>query len=93
MNPEILKMLFLSLSLTLILEIIFFFLAGKRNQKDIVLLGMVNVITNPAVVVLFLLMTYHNSRNPFFVMIPLELCAVCVEGYYYKQYGQSLKHP
>lgn len=93
MTSELLAALAMSLALTLVLEIGFFLLVGKRNKKDLLLVGMVNTITNPAVVLLFWLSAYYSDWNRVAVMIPLELLAVCAEGYYYRKYGQDFKRP
>ena len=83
----------LSLALTLVLEAGFFLLVGKRDKKDLLLLLLVNILTNPVVVLSFWLTTRYTGWNPVLVIIPLELFAVLTEGYYYKKYGQSFKHP
>jgi len=54
---------------------------------------MVNVLTNPAVVLLYWLAFYYTSWNTTLVMIVLELVAILIEGWYYKRYGQDFKRP
>lgn len=92
MNHELLVALAISLALTLIIEVCFFILTGKRNKKDLLLTVAVNVVTNPVVVLMFWLSLY-TDWNRVAVMVPLELCAVCTEGYYYKKCGQDFKRP
>ena len=82
----------ISLLLTLVFETVFFFLTGKRDKKDMLLLVMVNILTNPLVVLLYWLTVLRWEVNSV-IIIPLEVFAVLTEGYYYKKYGHSFKHP
>ena len=93
MNRELLSALAISLGATLVLEAGFFSLAGKRNKKDLLLLILVNVITNPAVVLLYWLAALYTDLNSIAVKAALELLAVLTEGYYYKKYGQGFRRP
>jgi hypothetical protein len=101
MTKILLLSLAFSLVLTITLEIIFFLLTKKRNKKDLLLLLLVNVLTNPIVVLSFWLMTsytdwisYINTDwNRYIILIPLELFAVLTEGYYYKKYGCDFRRP
>jgi CHASE2 domain-containing sensor protein len=83
----------LSLALTIALESWVFLLAGKRSKKDWLLLVLVNLLTNPVVVLSYLLFTYYTDFNPFIVLIPLEAFAVLTEGYYYKKHGSCFRRP
>jgi len=85
--------LVISLILTLILEAGFYLLVGKRNKKDLLLLVMVNIITNPVVVLSYWLAVLYMNWNPVLTVISLELGAILVEGFYYKKYGQDFKRP
>ena len=93
MNRELLIALAVSLTLTLVLEIGFYLLVGKRNKKDLLLVLLVNILTNPVVVLLYWLAFLYTDWNTTIVIIPLEVFAILVEGYYYKKYGQSFKRP
>lgn len=93
MNREMLVALAISLVSTLVLEIGFFFIVGKRNKKDLLLVVLVNVLTNPVVVLLYWLAVLYTDWNKTIVKIPLELFAILTEGYYYMKYGQSFKRP
>ena len=93
MNASLIQSLILSLALTILFELSFFFIVGKRNKKDLLLVLLVNVITNPIVVLLFRLSVLYTDWNKVFVYIPLELFAVLAEGYYYKKYGLDFKRP
>ena len=93
MGRELLIALAISLMLTLVLEAGFFFVIGKRNRKDLLLVVMVNILTNPAVVLLYWLCAIYTSWNLMFVIIPLEFAAIATEGYCYSKYGQTFKRP
>ena len=82
-----------SLAMTLVLEVGFFYLVGKRNKKDLLLVIMVNILTNPAVVLLYWLSALYTDINSIVAKAVLEICAVLVEGYYYKRYAQDFKKP
>ena len=82
-----------SLSLTVAIESGVFLLAGKRDKKDLLLLFLVNVLTNPIVVLSFWLVVLYTDWNAYIILIPLESFAVLAEGYYYKKYGNCFRRP
>ena len=85
--------LVVSLTLTLLFEIGFFLLVGKRNKKDLLLLVMVNVLTNPIVVSSYWLAIRYTNWSRVLITTPLELFAILTEGFCYKRYGQDFKRP
>lgn len=93
MTAALLKSLALSLALTLILEAAFFLITGKRNKKDLLLLVLANVITNPAVVLIYCLSMWFTHLNLIALTAVLELAAVATEGFIYRRYGQDFKRP
>jgi len=93
MMPALINSLALSLVLTILLEAGFFLFIGKRDKKDLLLLLLVNVITNPIVVLSFWLAALYTDWNMLIVLIPLEFFAVFAEGYYYKKHGRSFRRP
>jgi len=103
MIEELSVALVLSLIMTLVLETGFFLLAvellqgklftGKRNKKDLMLVIMVNIITNPVVVLVYWLIYIYTEWNIVIVVVLLEIMAVLTEGYYFKRYGRTFKHP
>ena len=68
-------------------------LVGKRNKKDLLLVVLVNVMTNPVVVLSYWLAVLHTNWSSVIVVIPLELFAVVTEGFCYKKYGQDFRRP
>lgn len=83
----------ISLGITVTLELLFAFTAGKREKKDLLLVCLVNVLTNPAVVLAYYMATSYLAWNTLLYKIPLETMAVLVEAYYYKSYGKSFRRP
>lgn len=75
--------LMLSLFLTLVLEGIFGICWGLRG-RDLYLLVLVNVLTNPPVVLL-------NACTG--LVFPLEIGAVLVEGWLYRSMGERISFP
>ena len=85
--------LVVSLVLTILFETGFFLLVGKRDKKDLLLVVLVNVLTNPVVVLSYWLAFLYTDWNLTAVKVPLELFAVLTEGYCYKKYGRDFGRP
>ena len=93
MSRTIAVSLAVSLALTIAFEVLFYLLTGKRDKKDMLLVVLVNIVTNPAVVLLYWLATMYTNLNKYAIIIPLEAFAILTEGYYYKIYGHGFKRP
>lgn len=93
MEQDLLVALGLSLATTLVLEAGFFLLIGKRNKKDLLLVILVNVLTNPVVVLLYWLSVMYTVWDRTLVKIPLEFFAVATEWLYYKKYASEIRRP
>ena len=93
MITALLAALGFSLLLTIALETGFFLVIGKRGRKDLLLVVMVNILTNPAVVLIYWLAAIYTDLGRVIVIVPLEILAVLTEGFYYKKYGDSFKRP
>ena len=93
MSREIAVSLVISLVLTVALEAGFFFAVGKRGKTDLGLLVMVNILTNPAVVLLHWLAVLYTDWSRVIIILPLEIFAVLTEGFYYEKYGREFKRP
>jgi len=88
-----LKTMAISLGLTLLLEITFALLWGLRGKRELTVAALVNVLTNPPVVLL-----YHIAAGLFgwpaaAVTAVLECGAVLVEWRCYRACSQQLKRP
>lgn len=82
-----------SLVLTVVLELSFLAALGVRERKDLALVVLVNVLTNPAVVLLHFLAVYRAGWNRVPVTIVLEAAAVLVEAHYYRRCGKAIHRP
>ena len=82
-----------SLLLTLLLEGLFALIWGLRGWREWAVLALVNLLTNPAVVLLYHLSTGLWGMNAVLVTAILECAAVVVEWRCYKRCSRQLKHP
>ena len=79
-----------SLGLTLLLEVPVAYCWGLRSRHDLTVAVLVNVLTNPAVVLLNGLL----SAAPWWaVQLPLEAAAIAVEGFCYRHCGEDVRRP
>jgi len=92
-NSTLITALVVSLILTLIIEVSFFLITGKRNKKDIWLVVLVNTLTNPIVVLLYWIAFFNTNWHPILIILPLEVFAILTEGYIYRLYSQTIKRP
>lgn len=88
----LIESLLLSLSLTLLFESAFAFLFGLRKGKDFLLVILVNVVTNPPLV-LTLNLLQRRSLVCFPVILVLELGAITVEWLLYRKRLEYKKLP
>ena len=81
-----------SLALTLAFELAFALLWGLRG-RDLILCVLVNVLTNPPVVLCALLWRTY-APGPGWLPVPfLEAGAVLVEGFFYRRNGERVRRP
>lgn len=76
----------LSLGLTLAIELSVALLWGIR-RRDLLLVALVNLLTNPAVLLL------HLLARSLPATLLLEAAAICVEALYYQRYGARIRQP
>ncbi len=81
---SILLSLALSLFLTLVFESLAGLIIGLRSPKDFLLLALVNVLTNPPLV-LILDLVYLTGSVPWYLIAGLEIAAVLIEGLLYRK--------
>ena len=89
---ELVLSLIISLFLTLFLETGFAFVFKKR-KKDLLLVVLVNILTNPAVVLLHWLILKYTLFDIIMTKIMFETLAILIEAFYYKKYGENMKKP
>lgn len=87
MSANLLSALGISLALTLLFELAFSLLCGIRNLRDLLLIILVNAVTNPAVALIY------NLYPSTWIKIPLELAAISIEALYYIKYSTNISHP
>lgn len=91
----ILNSLAASLGMTLLTEIGGALVLGVRRGKDLLLVFLVNVLTNlPLVLILDLVYLYDREHLTWYLIAFLELAAVVTEGLLYQNYLSFRKwHP
>lgn len=82
-----------SLLSTLIFEGLFALAWGLRSRRELTVVALVNLLTNPAVVLLFHTAVGAWKLNAVAVTIVLECSAVVVEWLCYRSCSQQLKRP
>ena len=80
------SILAISLALTLAVEVPVAFCWGLR-RRDLLLCMLVNLLTNPAVVLL------HTLFPAVWITAALEAAAVGAEGFYYSRFGADIRRP
>lgn len=88
-----LKILAVSLLLTLIFEEIFALTWGLRGKRELGLVALVNCLTNPPVVLLYYTATGFWHWNVVLVTVVLEVAAVLVEWLCYRSFSEQVKKP
>lgn len=93
MGNEIFSAMGLSLGLTLLSELLLCLVLGYRSGRVLLMVILANILTNPAVVLCFWLLTVDIELAPLPVTLLLELCAVAVEWLCYKFRAKELEKP
>ncbi|MDE7219035.1 MAG: hypothetical protein K2O45_05370 [Oscillospiraceae bacterium] len=88
-----LTVLAVSLLLTLVFEEGFALVWGLRGRRELGLVALVNVLTNPPVVLLYHTATGLWHWNAVLVTILLEASAVLVEWRCYRAFSDQVKRP
>ena len=79
-TSQLLHSLLISLLLTLVLELLFALIWGIR-KRGLILIILMNILTNPAVVLLHFFCTVFLGWMGFLPVLILELAAIVVEGF------------
>lgn len=83
----LLKSLIVSLILTLILEIISSILLRIRSKRDLIIVIIANICTNPVVVYMSNLLALICNKTSFIIgVLVLELLAILIEANIFKMY-------
>ena len=87
------KILAFCLGLTILLETAFAIFAGVRGRKNLLTVVLVQVMTNPCVVLLMYWCMTHLSWHHALYELPIETVVVIVEGLIYKMFVKDIKRP
>ena len=79
-TSQLLHSLLISLLLTLVLELLFALIWGVR-KRGLVLVILMNILTNPAVVLLHFFCIAFLGWTGFLPILVLELAAIVIEGF------------
>jgi len=90
---DFLPVLGISLGLTLFIEEVFAFITGIRLGKDLGLVFLLNLLTNPAAVMCYYYVASFANLNYFVIKMPIEIIVILLEGFYYKKYSVSIQKP
>lgn len=93
MELWLIKPMVISLLLTILLELCFALAVRIRNRRDLLLLCLMNVITNPLVTLCYYLVDYYTEWKLIPVTLFLEGAAILAEGFYFKKYGKTFRNP
>lgn len=93
MGAYIIETMMISLLLTLLVEELFLLAVGIRKKEDLLLVLLVNVLTNPMVVFLYQAADYYLMVDMRIVTVFLETAAILVEAGYYAKYSRSIRQP
>lgn len=83
----------MSLGLTLVLEEAFALVWGLRGRRELGTVALVNILTNPPVVLLYHTAVGLLGWNALLVTAVLETAAVLVEWRYYRLCSRQLTRP
>ncbi len=93
MGDEIFSSLGISLVSTVLLELLLCVLMGYRARRTVLLVVLVNILTNPPVVLCYYLLSVVRGFPEVPVIIVLEFAAVLAEWLCYKFRAGEIKRP
>lgn len=93
MQIDFIWTLLISLGLTIALEVIFCLIFKLRGTYNFSLVVLVNILTNPPVVLLNHLLRQNTDLPWVLIVLVLEITAVLVEGQYYRRYAEDIRRP
>lgn len=85
--------LILSLSLTWLIESLVFLVLGIRKRKDLLLLAVLNLLTNPVSVTIYDLQPFHRGFLSWSIQILLGILVISTEGSLLHKCMESRKNP
>jgi hypothetical protein len=90
---DLLQVMLISLGLTVVLEVIFVLALKNRDIRLLVLIVLINILTNPPTVLIYTLLTQYGNFSPLYITLGLEMLVIFVEYRYLKSYRENMKYP
>lgn len=90
---ELILILVVSLILTQIIELLFALLTGIRDKRELSLIFLTNLVTNPPTVLISRLFYYFGGIALYRYAFLLEILVVILEGIIYSKCSNFIKHP
>ena len=86
--------LVISLAMTLVLELSYAAFWGVRTRHDLVLVTLVNVLTNPIVVFVYYFVRLRRLPvNYGWITVLMEVLAVVTEALLYQKHARTIRRP
>jgi len=92
-GDKIFAALGVSLAATVVLELLLCLVLGYRSKRTVLLVVLVNILTNPSVVLCYYLLSVVYGFPEVTVIAALELAVVFVEWLCYKYRAVEIKRP
>ena len=86
---DVFQMFAVSLGATIVLEALVMFLLREQYKKNLLLLVLVNILTNPAVVYLSYVGKYYTGLSDVLIQFPIEIVVVIVEVKIYTWFSKD----
>ena len=90
---ELLTLHIIALVLTIVIELLFALAVKIRERRDLIIIILAQVVTNPIVVLVSNWCLYHAHLHPLIYQIPLEIAAILAEWKIYQTYTQTISRP
>lgn len=87
------QVLVISLFLTVIFEEMFVIILRLRDKRTLLLIALINLLTNPPAVLSYYLFRQYTNYSTLFFTVVVEVVVIFVEFLYMKGYGKEIKHP
>lgn len=84
----------ISLTLTLLLELVYARFWGIREKHDLLLTALVNILTNPVVVFVSYFIHFRGMKQYYgLITTVMEILAVVTEALLFKKYSRTISRP
>ena len=85
----ILEMFAVSLGMTIVLEALVMIVLGEHSKKNMLLLLLINIFTNPMAVYLAYVGNYLTRLSDVVIQLPIEILVILVEVGIYKWFSKD----